>query len=122
MLIKCAWWEENMKKRFAAVVCAICLLPGCTPQYVVRTGVDTTAARTFVVQRSMVRGSATDQENADRNGETGIARQADAITPEGIAPMSAKVVAALSLLLWFGVIFFGRFIMYNDTLLYALGL
>ena len=40
----------------------------------------------------------------------------------GIAPMSAKVVAALSLLLWFGVIFFGRFIMYNDTLLYALGL
>jgi len=53
---------------------------------------------------------------------TGIARQADAITPEGIAPMSAKVVAALSLLLWFGVIFFGRFIMYNDTLLYALGL
>ena len=53
---------------------------------------------------------------------TGIARQADAITPEGIAPMSAKVVAALSLLLWFGVIFFGRFIMYNDTLLNALGL
>jgi len=53
---------------------------------------------------------------------TGIARQADAITPEGVAPTSAKVVAALSLLLWFGVIFFGRFIMYNDTLLYALGL
>jgi hypothetical protein len=53
---------------------------------------------------------------------TGIARQADAVTPEGIAPTSAKVVAALSLLLWFGVIFFGRFIMYNDTLLYALGL
>ncbi len=53
---------------------------------------------------------------------TGIARQADAVTPEGIAPTSAKIVAALSLLLWFGVIFFGRFIMYNDTLLYALGL
>jgi hypothetical protein len=53
---------------------------------------------------------------------TGIARQADAVTPEGVAPTSAKVVAALSLLLWFGVIFFGRFIMYNDTLLYALGL
>lgn len=53
---------------------------------------------------------------------TGIARQADAVTPEGVAPTSAKLVAGLSLLLWFGVIFFGRFIMYNDTLLYALGL
>ena len=53
---------------------------------------------------------------------TGIARQADAVTPEGTAPVSAKVVAAVSLLVWFGVIFFGRFIMYNDTLLYALGI
>ena len=53
---------------------------------------------------------------------TGIARKADAVTPDGVAPTSAKVVAALSLFLWFGVIFFGRFIMYNDTLLYALGL
>jgi len=53
---------------------------------------------------------------------TGIARAADAVAPDGTAPMSAKVVAALSLVLWFGVIFFGRFIMYNDTLLYALGL
>jgi hypothetical protein len=53
---------------------------------------------------------------------TGIARKADAVTPDGVAPTSAKVVAALSLVLWFGVIFFGRFIMYNDTLLYALGL
>jgi hypothetical protein len=53
---------------------------------------------------------------------TGIARQADAVTPEGVAPTSAKLVAGLSLLLWFGVIFFGRFIMYNDTLLYAWGL
>jgi hypothetical protein len=53
---------------------------------------------------------------------TGIARKADAVTPEGTAPTSAKIVAAVSLLAWFGVIFFGRFIMYNDTLLYALGL
>jgi hypothetical protein len=53
---------------------------------------------------------------------TDIARQADAVTPEGTAPTSAKVVAAVSLVAWFGVIFFGRFIMYNDTLLYALGL
>jgi hypothetical protein len=52
----------------------------------------------------------------------GIARRADAVTPDGIAPASAKAVAVVSLVLWFGVIFFGRFIMYNDTLLYALGL
>jgi len=53
---------------------------------------------------------------------TGIAREANAVAPDGVAPTGAKVVAAVSLLLWFGVIFFGRFIMYNDTLLYALGL
>jgi hypothetical protein len=52
----------------------------------------------------------------------GIARAADATPPDGNAPTSAKVVAGLSLLLWFSVIVFGRFIMYNDTLLYALGL
>jgi len=52
----------------------------------------------------------------------GIARAADATAPDGDAPTSAKVVAAVSLLLWFSVILFGRFIMYNDTLLYALGL
>jgi hypothetical protein len=40
----------------------------------------------------------------------------------GDAPLSAKVIAGASLVLWFGVIFFGRLIMYNDTLLYALGL
>ena len=53
---------------------------------------------------------------------TGIARNADAVAPDGTAPVSAKVVAIVSLIAWFGVIFFGRFIMYNDTLLYALGL
>jgi len=52
----------------------------------------------------------------------GIAKKANAVEPGGDAPMSAKVVAAVSLLLWFGVIYFGRFIMYNDTLLYAWGL
>jgi hypothetical protein len=52
----------------------------------------------------------------------GIAKQADAVEPGGDAPMSAKVVAVVSLLTWFGVIYFGRFIMYNDTLLYAWGL
>lgn len=53
---------------------------------------------------------------------TGIARAADSVQPDGSAPTSAKVVAAVSLVAWFGVIFFGRFIMYNDTLLYARGL
>ncbi|HEY7672389.1 MAG TPA: hypothetical protein VIC71_09230 [Gammaproteobacteria bacterium] len=52
----------------------------------------------------------------------GIARAADAVPAGGDAPTGAKVVAAASLLLWAGVIFFGRMIMYNDTLLYALGL
>ena len=52
----------------------------------------------------------------------GIARAADSVAPDGEAAMSAKVIAAVSLLCWFGVIFFGRMIMYNDTLLYTLGL
>jgi len=52
----------------------------------------------------------------------GIARATDAVPADGSAPMSAKVVASVSLLMWFGVIVFGRYIMYNDTLLNALGL
>jgi hypothetical protein len=32
-------------------------------------------------------------------------------------PRAAKVVSAVSLVLWIGVIYFGRMIMYNDTLL-----
>lgn len=52
----------------------------------------------------------------------GIARATDAVPADGDAPHSAKVIAGVSLVLWFGVIFFGRLIMYNDTLLYALGL
>jgi hypothetical protein len=53
---------------------------------------------------------------------TGIAKSADAVGPEGSAPTGAKVVAAVSIVAWFGVIFFGRMIMYNDTLLWALGM
>lgn len=53
---------------------------------------------------------------------TGISKATDAVAADGNAPRSAKIVAATSLVLWFGVIFFGRLIMYNDTLLYALGL
>ena len=52
----------------------------------------------------------------------GISRAAEAVPADGEAPGAAKLIAATSLLLWFGVIFFGRLIMYNDTLLYALGL
>jgi len=52
----------------------------------------------------------------------GIARATAAVGPAGDAPRSAKIIAGTSLVLWFGVIFFGRLIMYNDTLLYALGL
>lgn len=52
----------------------------------------------------------------------GISRAAESVSPTGEAAMNAKVVAGVSLVLWFGVIFFGRMIMYNDTLLLALGL
>ena len=53
---------------------------------------------------------------------TGLARLTEDVSPDGSAPASAKAIAASSLILWFGVIFFGRLIMYNDTLLWALGL
>ena len=52
----------------------------------------------------------------------GLARAADAVPSDGTAPFGAKVVAGVSLVAWIAVIFFGRMIMYNDTLLYALGL
>ena len=53
---------------------------------------------------------------------TGISGRAAAVGPAGDADRGARLVAAASLLLWFGVIFFGRMIMYNDTLLLFLGL
>jgi hypothetical protein len=53
---------------------------------------------------------------------TGIARATDEVPPSGDAPRGAKIIAGTSLVAWFGVIFFGRMIMYNDTLLWALGL
>ena len=52
----------------------------------------------------------------------GISRQLAALGPEDDAPVNAKVVASASLALWIGVIIFGRLIMYNDTLLWFLGL
>ena len=53
---------------------------------------------------------------------TGISRAAATVGPAGDAEPNAKLVAAASLVLWFAVILFGRLIMYNDTLLLALGL
>lgn len=53
---------------------------------------------------------------------TGLAKAANATGADESAPMGAKVVACVSLICWFGVICFGRLIMYNDTLLYALGM
>ena len=53
---------------------------------------------------------------------TGLHRKLAAVPADGDAPGSAKTVAAVSITAWIFVIIMGRFIMYNDTLLYALGL
>jgi hypothetical protein len=53
---------------------------------------------------------------------TGIHKSLDALPADGDASGGAKAVAAVSLGAWIMVIVMGRFIMYNDTLLYALGL
>ena len=47
---------------------------------------------------------------------TGVSRAAEALGPGDEAPRSAKVIAATSLFLWLGVIYFGRMIMYVDVL------
>jgi hypothetical protein len=52
----------------------------------------------------------------------GVEKALKAVPADGNAPGGAKVIAAVSLTSWIFVIIFGRFIMYNDTLLYALGL
>lgn len=52
----------------------------------------------------------------------GIARQVSQLAASADAGAGAKVVAGLSLALWVGVICFGRLIMYDATLLDALGL
>jgi hypothetical protein len=44
-------------------------------------------------------------------------------TPAGAsAPAAAKAVAAFSIVAWVLIIFFGRMLMYNDTLLLFLGM
>jgi hypothetical protein len=52
----------------------------------------------------------------------GIQRSLAGVPADGNASGGAKAVAAVSISAWIMVIIFGRFIMYNDTLLYALGL
>jgi hypothetical protein len=52
----------------------------------------------------------------------GVARQVDSLGPNADAGIGAKVIAGVSLVLWLGVICFGRLIMYDATLLMALGL
>jgi hypothetical protein len=52
----------------------------------------------------------------------GIQRSLAGVPADGDAAGSAKAIAAVSLTAWIFVIILGRFIMYNDTLLYALGL
>jgi hypothetical protein len=52
----------------------------------------------------------------------GVARALANAGPDADATGGAKLIAVSSIVLWLAVIFFGRLIMYNDTLLYALGI
>lgn len=53
---------------------------------------------------------------------SGLEERVYQVPAGGSAPGSAKAVALLSLVAWTFVIIFGRLLMYNDTLLYFLGL
>ena len=53
---------------------------------------------------------------------SGLERKVYAVPAGGDAPGSAKVVALVSLVAWVFTIIFGRLLMYNDTLLFFLGL
>lgn len=53
---------------------------------------------------------------------TGISRRMVTLGPVDEAATNAKLVAGASLFLWIFVIVFGRLIMYNDTLLWFLGI
>ena len=46
---------------------------------------------------------------------SGISREVDALGPGQDAPLRAKIIAATSLVLWIGVIYFGRMLMYADA-------
>ena len=51
-----------------------------------------------------------------------VHRAVAAVGPGENAPRAAKVIAACSLVLWVGVIYFGRMIPWEDAILYALGI
>jgi len=53
---------------------------------------------------------------------SGLHAKAAAVPAGGNAPSGAKALAAMSLVFWVLVVFFGRMLMYNDTLLLFLGL
>jgi len=52
----------------------------------------------------------------------GVSREVDQLGPDADASVGAKVIAGTSLVLWVGVICLGRLIMYDATLLMALGM
>jgi hypothetical protein len=52
---------------------------------------------------------------------SGLERTVYATPAGGNAPAAAKAVSAFSLIAWVLIIFFGRMLMYNDTLLLFLG-
>ena len=52
---------------------------------------------------------------------TPLHARVQAMGPGDGAPLGARVIAGASLLLWVGVIYFGRMIPWQDALLYALG-
>jgi hypothetical protein len=53
---------------------------------------------------------------------SGLERRVYSVPAGAQAPGPAKVVAIVSIVSWIGVIAFGRLLMYNDALLYSLGL
>jgi hypothetical protein len=53
---------------------------------------------------------------------TGLERAVYATPANASAPRAAKIIALVSLLCWMLVIFFGRLLMYNDTLLLFLNM
>ncbi len=52
---------------------------------------------------------------------TGIAKRTDALGPHDDAPMGAKFIAATSILLWIGVMYFGRMLPWADALYLLFG-
>jgi ABC-type anion transport system duplicated permease subunit len=53
---------------------------------------------------------------------TGLEKAVYDVPANGNAPGAAKVIAVISIFAWIFTIFFGRLLMYNDTLLIFLGL